>query len=136
MIVADTSGLLALFNRREPAHAAVAAFLGSADEVLVVSPYVLAELDYLLATRAGTEAELAVLREISGGAFVLAGLEAADVMQAVEVIERYASLGIGIADASLVVLAARLGTRTILTLDRRHFAVLRPLDGGRFKIVP
>ncbi len=36
-----------------------------------------AELDYLLATRAGTEAELAVLRELSGGAFVLAGLEAA-----------------------------------------------------------
>ncbi len=136
MIVADTSGLLALFNRREPAHAAVAAFVGSADEVLVVSPYVLAELDYLLATRAGSEAELAVLRELSGGAFALASLEAEDVMQAVEVIERYADLGIGIADASLVVLAARFGTRTILTLDRRHFAVLRPLDGGRFKIVP
>jgi hypothetical protein len=136
VIVADTSGLLALFNRREPAHAAVAAFVGSADEVLVVSPYVLAELDYLLATRAGSEAELAVLRELSGGAFALASLEAEDVMQAVEVIERYADLGIGIADASLVVLAARFGTRTILTLDRRHFAVLRPLDGGRFKIVP
>ena len=136
MIVADTSGLLALFNRREPAHAAVAAFLGSADEVLVVSPYVLAELDYLLATRAGSEAELAVLRELSGGAFALASLEAEDVMQAAEVIERYSDLGIGIADASLVVLAARFGTRTILTLDRRHFAVLRPLDGGRFKIVP
>ncbi|MCU0281499.1 MAG: PIN domain-containing protein [Acidimicrobiia bacterium] len=135
-MVADTSGLLALFNRREPAHAAVAAFVGSADEVLVVSPYVLAELDYLLATRAGSEAELAVLRELSGGAFALASLEAEDVMQAVEVIERYADLGIGIADASLVVLAARFGTRTILTLDRRHFAVLRPLDGGRFKIVP
>ena len=114
----------------------MAAFLESADEVLVVSPYVLAELDYLLATRAGTDVELAVLRELSGGAFVLASLEAEDVAPAAEVIERYASLGIGIADASLVVLAARLGTRTILTLDLRHFAVLRPLDGGRFKIVP
>jgi len=136
VIVADTSGLLALFNRREPAHTAVATFLGSVDEVMVVSPYVLAELDYLLATRAGTPAELAVLRELSGGAFVLAGLEAEDLVQAAVVIERYADLGIGIADASLVVLAARYGTRTILTLDRRHFSVLRPLDGGRFKIVP
>lgn len=39
-------------------------------------------------------------------------------------------------DASIVVLAARHRTWTVLTLDQRHFAVLRPLDGGRFRIVP
>lgn len=136
MIIADTSGLLALFNRREPAHPAVAGFVGATEETLVVSPYVVAELDHLLATRAGIEAELAVLRELSGGAFVLASLEAEEMTQAVETIERYADLGIGIADASLVVLAARYGTRTVLTLDRRPFGALRPLGGGRFKIVP
>lgn len=136
MIVADTSALLALFNRREPSHAAVAALVGATGEALVVSPYVLAELDYLLATRVGIEAELAVLRELAGGAFSLMSLEAAEVAQAADVIERYSDLGIGLADASLVVLAARLGTRTVLTLDRRHFEVLRPLGGGRFRIVP
>ncbi len=136
MILADTSGLLAFFNRQEPAHAAVAALVASADEPLVVSPYVLAELDYLVATRLGVPAELAVLRELAGGAFVLAALDASEVAQATELIGRYAGLGIGLADASLVVLAARLGTRVILTLDRRHFEVLRPLDGGRFKIIP
>jgi len=136
VIVADTSGLVALFNRRESAHAAVAGFVVSTDEALVVSPYVLAELDCLLATRAGIEAELAVLRELAGAAFVPAGLEAGEVKQAAGVIERYAELGIGLADASMVVLAARLGTKVILTLDRRHFGVLRPLDGGRFRIVP
>jgi predicted nucleic acid-binding protein len=52
------------------------------------------------------------------------------------VIEQYAGQGIGVADASIVVLADRLGTRTIATLDRRHFEVLRPLAGGRFTIVP
>ena len=136
MIVADTSGLLALFNRREPAHQAVAAFVGSVEETLAISPYVLAELDYLLATRVGTEAELTVLRELAGGAFLLVSLAAEEVLQAGEVIERYPDLGIGLADASLVVLAARFGTRTVLTLDRRHFDVVRPLSGGRFKIVP
>ena len=136
MIVADTSGLLALLNRREPAHKAVAAFVGSAEETLAISPYVLAELDYLLATRVGTEAELTVLRELAGGAFLLVSLAAEEVLQAGEVIGRYPDLGIGLADASLVVLAARFGTRTVLTLDRRHFDVVRPLSGGRFKIVP
>ena len=55
---------------------------------------------------------------------------------ATRVVERYRDLGIGIADASLAVLAQRYRTRTILTLDRKHFTVMRPLDGGVFKIVP
>jgi len=136
VIIADTSGLLALFNRREPAHVAVRAYVEAAGEELVVSPYVLAELDCLLATRVGGDGELAVLRELVGGAYVLANLEAEEVARAVEMIERYRDLGIGIADASLVVLAERFRTRTILTLDRRRFEVVRPIGGGRFKIVP
>lgn len=51
------------------------------------------------------------------------------------VVARYRDQEIGVVDASLVVLAQRYGTRSILTLDRRHFDVRRPLDGGRFKIV-
>ncbi len=52
------------------------------------------------------------------------------------IIARYRDLGIGLADASMVVLAQRYRTRTILTLDHKHFSVLRPLGGGLFKIVP
>jgi hypothetical protein len=33
-------------------------------------------------------------------------------------------------------LADRYSTRTIATLDRRHFGTLRPLHGGRFSLVP
>jgi predicted nucleic acid-binding protein len=52
------------------------------------------------------------------------------------VIARYRDEDIAVADASLVVLADRHRTRTLLTLDRRHFGVLRPLDGGRFRLLP
>lgn len=41
---------------------------------------------------------------------------------------------IGVAGASNVVLAERYRARTIVTLDHRHFDVLRPLRGGRFRI--
>jgi predicted nucleic acid-binding protein len=71
VIVADTSGLLALYNEREPEHGRVAEVVRAQDEPLVVSPYVVAELDYLVATRLGVEAELAVLRELAGGAYDL-----------------------------------------------------------------
>lgn len=71
MIVADTSGLLALFNRREPAHVAVRDAVASDPDPLVVSPYVVAELDHLIATRLGVEAEVAVLGELASGAYHL-----------------------------------------------------------------
>lgn len=135
MIVADTSGLLALFNAREPQHDKVRAAVERDPEV-VVSPYVVAELDYLVATRLGIDAELRVLNELAGGAYHLAELGEADVHAAVAVIERYRDQEIGVADASLVVLASRYRTKSILTLDRRHFSVLRPLDGGRFRLLP
>jgi predicted nucleic acid-binding protein len=134
-VIADTSGLLALFNRTEPSHERVRALTAEADEPLVVSPYVAAELDYLVATREGVDVELSVMSELAGGAYDLPALDADDLQRAVDVIDRYRDQAIGIADASLVVLADRYRTREILTLDRRHFEVLRPLSGGRFKLV-
>lgn len=136
MIVADTSGLLALFNAREPRHDDVRKAVEREVEPMVVSPYVVAEVDYLVATRLGVDAELRVLNELAGGAYHLADVEEADLRAAAKVVEQYRDQEIGLADASLVVLAARHRTKSILTLDHRHFTVLRPLDGGRFRLLP
>ena len=135
-MIVDTSALLAFFDIDEPDHAAVTAVLDAATEPLVVSPYVVAELDYLVASRLGVSAELAVLRELAGGAWDLAAFGAEDLAKAHSVVERYADQSIGLADASTVILAARYQTRTVITLDRRHFGVLRPIDGGKFDILP
>lgn len=102
----------------------------------MVSPYVVAELDYLLATRHGVEAELAVLEELAGGAWMLATFDAEALDAARSIIDRYRDQQVGVADASLVVLAERMRTRRILTLDRRHFEVIRPQRGGRFSLLP
>lgn len=136
MIIADTSGLLALFDRSERRHADVVAAVEKHDGPIVVSPFVVAELDYLVATRIGVDAERAVLAELSGGAYDLAGFSSDDLVAANDVIGRYADQQIGLADASNVVLARRYGTNRLLTLDHRHFAVLRPIGGGRFTLAP
>jgi predicted nucleic acid-binding protein len=136
VIVADTSGLLALFDRGEPEHQAVSDAVSRVVGPLVVSPYVVAELDYLVGTRIGVAQELAVLRELSGGAYVLPEFGPSDMAKAANVVERYRDQDIGIADASIVVLAERYATRQLLTLDRRHFGVLRPAQGGRFSLLP
>jgi len=135
-VIVDTSALLAFFDTDEPDHAAVTTIVDTSTEPLIVSPYVVAELDYLVASRLGVSAELAVLRELAGGAWDLAAFGTDDLAQARAVVERYADQSIGLADASIVILAARYQTRTVVTLDRRHFGVVRPIDGGSFRILP
>lgn len=135
-MIVDTSALLAFFDTDEPDHAAVSGVLTTTSEPLTVSPYVVAEVDYLVASRLGITAELAALKELSSGAWDLAGFGSEDLAEARQIVERYADQSIGVADASNVVLAGRYRTRTIATLDRRHFEVVRPIGGGRFTIVP
>lgn len=136
MILADTSGLLALLNRGEPEHLKVRDLVSGFAAPMVVSPYVVAELDHLVATRIGVTAEVETLKEIGGGAYVLPEMGQEALARAASVIEKYRDQGVGVADASIVVLAERYATRAVLTLDRRHFSVLRPLQGGRFTLLP
>lgn len=136
MIIADTSALLALFNRRDRAHQVVAEFLLTNNEALIVSPFVIAELDYLVARRIGVQAQLAVLQELAGGAYDLPALSAADLQECAAVINKYTDQNIGVKDASIAVLASRFDTTRILTLDHRHFGVIRAKGGANFTLLP
>jgi hypothetical protein len=136
LILIDTSGLLAWIDRSQPSHLAVAAAMQAARGPYILSPFILAELDYLTATRVGAAAERALLTEVARGAYRLESFEASDVQRALVVLDRFADLEIGLADASIVVLAERYRTRDVLTLDERHFRPLRTLDGHPFRLIP
>jgi len=136
VILLDTSGLLSAIDRSQRQHEACAAVVMSARRPLLLSPFVLAELDYLLATTVGASAQNALLEEVERGAYRLEPFVAADIAAARRVIQRYADLNVGLADASLVVLAKRHRTRDVLTLDERHFRAMRTLDGRRFRLLP
>ena len=66
----------------------------------------------------------------------LHSLELAEIAAAERLVGRYAELQIGLADASLVVLANRYGVRDLLTLDERHFRALRGPGGRPFRLLP
>jgi hypothetical protein len=136
VIVLDTSGLLAAIDSSQRRHESARQVLESEEGPFLLSPFVLAELDYLLMTRVGTEAELLFLRDVAEGAYRLEGFGPDEVLEAAELIGRYRELGIGLADASIVVIAARAGTNRILTLDERHFRAMRPLRGRNFALLP
>ena len=136
MILLDAGGLYAVLNNREPAHAAAARVLDGESPPYVLSPFALAELDYLLLKRTHLDAELALLRDVASGAYELASFDRVDVEEATRVVDRYRDLEIGLADASIVVLAGRYKTNRVLTLDERHFRALRTPAGKRFTILP
>lgn len=135
MIIADTSGLLAWFNQNEPAHAPVRELVEQDPGPVVVSPYVVAELDYLVATRVGQAAALTVLRELCGGAYLLPAIDHNDLADVADVVEQYHDLDVGVTDASLIVLADRLGTHRVLTLDHRHFGAMRSRSGAPLQLL-
>jgi len=135
VILLDTSGLLAALDQAQRHHEEAAGVLAEATPPLLLSPFVLAELDYLVSTRVGREPRAALLAEVERGAFRLEPFSAADVGEARTVVERHADLGISLADASVAVLAARYRVRDVLTLDERHFRVLRAGDRP-FRLLP
>jgi len=136
VILLDTSGLLAAIDSTQRHHLSAAAALRTARAPRVLSPFVLAELDYLIATRIGLHAELDLLGEVSDGAYQLEPFGRDDLAAAVAVIDQFASLEIGLADASIVVLAHRHDTIEVLTLDERHFRTLRGPRNRPFRLLP
>ena len=136
MIVVDTSLIYALLDRRDAYHdTAVRWYEGTQDE-LVTTPLVLAEADHLARRRAGERAARAFRRDLAAGAYGVEWWPTA-ASDAVGVADRYQDLGISLTDASLVALAARIGTVAIATFDERHFRAMRPLGPAQaFEILP
>ena len=69
----------------------------------------------MILTRLGIEVELAFVEDLAEGTFRVECLSRPELGVALAVIRRYRDLAIGLADASLVVLAQRFRTRRLLS---------------------
>ena len=137
VVIADASALIAFFNEPDKHHNAVRQGIAQAGH-LVVSPCVLTELDYLIATRQGPPAAGAVLGYVAGrvaaGRWEVPGIDPL-LLAAHAVLEDYPA--IGLADAMNVVLAREFRTDVIATLDHRRFRAIRPLTRhSAFRLLP
>lgn len=136
MIIADTSGVLAYVDEDEDDHSAVKQVVDNEPVGLVLSPLVLAEIDYMVQTRLGTDREITFLEDVALGRYTMASWDEDDLRSALAVVKQYRDLGIGAADASNVVLSHRYNSSRILTFDG-HFRAVRPLNGAdAFTLLP
>jgi predicted nucleic acid-binding protein len=136
VILADTGVLLAAANERDAANKACSTLVRDNAGALLVSPLVIAEVCYMLASRRGPDFEASFLESLCHGTLTLAPLTVADVARMAVLVRRYADLPLGAADASVVALAERLNIVDVATLDRRHFTVVRPRHCEVLTIMP
>jgi uncharacterized protein len=140
VVVADTSGLLAALDGKHPDGDVARQALRDAG-TLVISPVLLSELDHVAQRVLGRAAAYQAIDDIRrwarAGRAVLPEVTAETLDTAQAVRSRYLNLGLDLADAVNVALAAQFRTNVVLTLDIRDFRALRPLtDHPAFRLLP
>jgi len=135
-LILDTGPLYASLDRSDQDHAACRALIEAATEPLVIPAPVLVEVDYWIHERLGPGALVALLADIEAGAYLVADLIAPDYARVRELCDRYADADVGFVDAAVLAVVERLGEPKLATLDRRHFALLRPRHRESIDLLP
>ena len=123
MITIDTSALLALTNRRDPHHERSVAALDAIDPPYLIPTAILSEIAYMLESRDRHAVLLSVLTDIESGYYDL-DCGDANLLRVQQLIQRYADLPLGLADASVIACAERHGGK-VLSTDRDVWIVAR-----------
>lgn len=131
-LICDTGALLDYLVESAPDHRLFRSAIDRA-RARYVPALVLAELDYFL--RNERRAMQVFMRDLATGAFTYAAPTLDELSRAMDIDRRYADLGLGLVDASIVALADGLGIRRLATRDVRHFAAIRLRDGSPFDLV-
>jgi uncharacterized protein len=93
-------------------------------------------LDHLVFRQGGAAAARALRDDFDSGAYQIDWWPTA-IHETLAAAERHESIELGLTDASLITLAARLQITAIATLDERYFRAMKPLYGGdAFTLLP
>lgn len=132
MITLDTSGILAALNRADRDHARARAVLEAERGPLIVPTGILAEAAYMIEVDLGARVLRRFVDDIADGFYELDCGES-DLGRIGALLDRYADLALGFADAWVIACAERNGGR-VLTFDVRDFVPVA--REGTISVVP
>lgn len=132
--IVDTGPLYASIDRSDRNHLSCIEVLADRSFTLIVPALVIAECAYLVSSRMGAEAEATLLRGLAG--IEVEGPTADDLLRMAALVRQYQDFPLGATDASVVALAERMNTELVITLDRRHFGVVKPSHCESFVLLP
>ena len=136
MIVVDTGPLYAAADSSDAHHIACSKLFTDTAEQLVIPISVVVETSFLVERHLGPTAEAVFLGSLAPAGLVVEQLDPDDLVRMAELVTTYADLPLGAVDASVVAVAERLDATMLITLDRRHFSVVRPRHTAAFTLLP
>lgn len=131
-LICDTGAILDYLVAAAPDHRAFREAIDGA-RTRYVPGLVLAEVDYFL--RNERAAMRAFMSDLFRGAFTYAPPTPSILARAMEIDRKYADLGLGLVDASVVALAEEMGVARLATRDVRHFGAVRLRGGNPLDLV-
>ena len=79
---------------------------------------------------------VALLDDITSGAYQVEELQPQDYRRIRELCDRYADSDVGFVDAGVLAVTERLNEPKLATLDHRHFYALRPRHTDALRLLP
>ena len=131
-VLCDAGALLDFVVASAVDHHAFRAAINEA-RTRYVPALVLAEVDYFL--REERDAMKLLIDDVLKGAFTLVPATLVQLSRAMEIDRRFAALGLGLVDASVVAAAEELGVTRVLTRDVRHFGAVTLRNGRKLERV-
>ena len=123
-------------DEREESHALCAQLFAETPDPIVVPAPVLVELDWIGRSFRRLLVTETALKAVEDGSLEVAELTLGDYVRVRALCRRYRDLPLGLVDAAVIAVAERLGETAIVTLDRRHFSVVRPRHVTAFELLP
>ena len=134
--ILDTSFLFSLMNPHDRHHTICHEVARTFTGRPVIPVAVLPEVAYLLDSRLGHHVMRRFLRQLQQPVWDVEPLYSEDLRRCTELLEVYGDNRLDFVDATIVATAERLQVQTVLTLDRRHFQVVRPRHITHFQLLP
>lgn len=135
-LICDTGPLVAVLNSRDKYHAAAVELFDNFDGALIVPSLVVTEICYLAQTQVGPQAEARFLDAIVSRELTVEHPTENDWTRIARLVRQYAGFPLGVADASVIATAERLGVTQLASIDHRHMRAVRPSHCEAFELLP
>ncbi|HKI19355.1 MAG TPA: PIN domain-containing protein [Isosphaeraceae bacterium] len=133
-VLIDTGPMVALFSEDDQHHERCSEALTALTPPLLTCWPVVTEAAWLLRKQPTDLHNL--FKGFAGGLFALLTLNADDLPAVADLMKRYESSALQLADATLAHLAEREKIRTVFTTDRRDFSILRLKRNRTLRLIP
>lgn len=132
----DSGFLYSSIDESDRHHKAVKAVAQAIRGKIILPIPAITETAYFLLRNQGVEALAKFSESLAFTKFQLEIPTAEDYKRSAEILRKYNDANIDFVDACIVAIAERLNITRILTVDRRHFGIFRPVHCEAFEILP